>query len=144
MVQKVEHSLRNDIIFAALLQKRMKKQSTKAVDTIGMITSGLCAVHCAALPVLFSLGILGGASSAAHHSLELAVLVVSVGVGAWSIMQAMKTHGKIFPQLIIVAGLSLIVTGFLLATAENHSIMAIGGLILVSGHWINRRYLLNR
>ena len=116
-------------------------KKTKAVDTIGMITSTLCAIHCAVLPFLFSFGIIGGASTAAHHSIESGVLVLSFGIGAWSIYQGMTSHKKIVPQAIILIGLTVIVMGFMLATPENHRVMSVGGFILVAGHWINRRYL---
>jgi len=116
-------------------------KKTKAVDTIGMITSGLCAVHCAVLPFLFSFGIIGGASSAAHHSIELVVVVCSFGLGSWSIYQAMTSHKQLFPQLAIILGLMIILGGFFLSTPDNHTVMSIGGFVLVSGHWINRRYL---
>lgn len=106
-----------------------------------MITSSLCAVHCAALPLLFSFGILGGASSAAHHSMEMGVVVMSLMLGAWSILQAMRTHKSIVPQLMILLGLSVICTGFILSPPQGHMIMALGGGILVTGHWVNRKYL---
>ncbi len=117
------------------------KDKSKAVDTLGMITSTLCAIHCAALPILFSLGILGGASSVAHHSIELSVIVMSFGLGSWSIYQAMKSHKRLVPQMTIIAGIIIIVAGFAVATETNHNVMAIGGGILVLGHWINRRYI---
>lgn len=107
---------------------------------MGMMASGLCAVHCAALPLLFSLGVLGGATtSIVHHSLELGVLVVSFGLAVWSSYRGWKVHKTFAPQVLIGLGMALILYGFMVATPANHSVMAIGGFTLVLGHAWNHR-----
>jgi len=75
------------------------------VDRLGVITAGLCAIHC----------------------------------GGWSIYNAIKSHRIVWPQVLIIAGVSTIVLGLLIL--DNHVIMAIGGFILLAGHSANWRLL---
>ena len=118
----------------------MNRLINNKVDLMGIMASGLCAIHCAALPILFSLGVLGGVTtSVAHHSLELGVLIVSFGLAIWSSYRGWKVHGTFAPQIFIGLGMSVILYGFLVATPANHSIMALGGFTLVLGHAWNHR-----
>jgi len=120
--------------------KSMSRLINNKVDIMGIVASGVCAIHCAALPILFSLGVLGGATtSVAHHSMELGVLIVSLGLASWSSYRGWKSHGRIVPQMVIGIGVFLILYGFLVATPANHSIMAVGGFVLVLGHAWNHR-----
>ncbi|MFT4567631.1 MAG: hypothetical protein ACI9FN_002598 [Saprospiraceae bacterium] len=118
----------------------MNRLINNKVDIMGIVASGACAIHCAALPILFSLGILGGATtSAAHHSMELGVLIISLGLASWSSYRGWQSHKRLSPQLTIGLGMALILFGFLVATPANHSIMALGGFVLVMGHTWNHR-----
>lgn len=120
-----------------MLQKESKRWQSSKVDSIGMISSGLCALHCAALPILFSLGAIGGISSAAHNSFELLALMASIGIAAWSTWKGLKSHGRLAPQLLIAFGMLVLILGFL---SSMHGIMAFGGMLLVGGHWFNHKY----
>lgn len=126
--------------FCIIVAYIMNKVIGRKVDIMGIVASGLCAIHCAALPILFSLGVLGGASSSAwHHSAELGVLILSLALASWSSYRGWKSHRLIGPQVLIAAGISVIVLGFFIATDIDHRIMAVGGVILVLGHAYNHR-----
>jgi len=109
------------------------------IDRLGIISSGLCAVHCAALPLLISFGLMGTLNTDMHHFLEWTVIFCSLTLGIWSIYNALTSHGRLWPQLLIAIGAFMIIGGFLIAS--NHAIMAIGGIMLLSGHWSNWRLL---
>lgn len=109
------------------------------IDRLGIISSGLCALHCALIPFLVSFGLIGSLSGDMHTTLEWTVLIFSVLLGLWSIYNAMQSHQKIWPQVLIGGGVLIILTGFIFL--ENHYLMAFGGLLLVTGHGSNWRLL---
>ncbi len=108
------------------------------IDQLGILTSGLCALHCAALPVLLSLGVFGSLDNQLHGTLEISVIVVSALLGTWSIYNGLRGHGKIYPQLLIGSGALVIILGLLIPSI-GHPLMAVGGFTLLYGHWLNWR-----
>jgi len=108
------------------------------IDQLGIITSGLCALHCAALPLLLSMGMLGSLDAHAHGVLEISVIVVSALLGTWSIFNGLRGHGKMYPQLLIGFGALVIILGLLIPSI-GHPLMAVGGFTLLYGHWLNWR-----
>lgn len=118
----------------------MSRTNQNKIDQLGIITSGLCAVHCAVLPLMISVGLLGSMQGAAHGTIEIAVILVSTFLGSWSIYNGLRGHGKLIPQLMIGGGAMVIVLG-LLIPAMGHPLMATGGIVLLLGHWFNWRLL---
>jgi len=118
----------------------MKRLSRKNIDQLGIITSGLCALHCAALPILLSLGVVGSVTQVGHEVLEWTIILASAILGAWSIYNGLNGHGKVLPQILIGAGALTILLGLVLP-AIGHAIMALGGITLLYGHWLNWRHL---
>ena len=119
-----------------MLQQHMSLIQRNKVDTVGMISSGLCAIHCAALPLLLYFGVIGSVSSVIHDSFEFVVLISSLILAVYSAWRGLKLHGRIFPQLLIVGGMLFLAIGFMMSL---HIFMAFGGLCLVGGHWLNSR-----
>ena len=109
------------------------------VDRLGILSSGLCALHCAALPVLISFGLVGTLTPDTHLFIEAGVILSSLFLGVWSIYNALTSHGRIWPQILIAVGAFVIISGFLFSS--SHIFMAVGGFMLVSGHWFNWRLL---
>lgn len=118
----------------------MNRSNRQIIDQLGIITSGLCAVHCAALPVMLSLGLIGGINGSLHHIVELFVITGSAFLGIISIYNGLNGHGKILPQILISIGAFCIIMGFLISFL-GHLVMAIGGMSLLYGHWLNWRQL---
>lgn len=113
------------------------------IDKLGIITSGLCAIHCIALPLLLSFGIIGGFNDGFHDTTELVVIIVSTILALWSIYNGLNGHGRLLPQLFIALGATIILIGAL-THFYSHAFMAFGGLLLVVGHWRNWRALLSK
>jgi len=109
------------------------------IDSLGILASGLCALHCAALPLLLSLGLIGTFDNELHHTFEWTVIFFSFIFGGWSIYNALKSDGRIWPQVLIGAGVMIILIGFY--AISNHYLMAVGGGMLLTGHWANWRQL---
>lgn len=118
----------------------MNKSNRHIIDRLGIITSGLCAIHCAAIPVLLSFGLIGGISGTMHHNVELLVITASAFLGIMSIYNGLNGHGRILPQVLISIGAFCIIMGFLVSML-GHLVMAIGGISLLYGHWLNWRQL---
>lgn len=118
----------------------MSRTNQNKIDQLGIITSGLCALHCAALPLLISFGLLGSMHDTAHGALEIIVILASSFLGLWSIYNGLRGHGKLVPQLMIAGGALVIIFG-LMIPAVGHPLMAFGGFVLLLGHWFNWRLL---
>ena len=118
----------------------MTKSNRQFIDRLGIITSGICALHCAAIPILISFGLIGSMSGVMHDFLELSVIVMSGFLAVFSIYNGLNGHGRLHPQLAIGAGASSIVFGYVVPTL-GHGFMAFGGALLLYGHWLNWRQL---
>lgn len=114
----------------------MENTKTQIIDKMGILTSGLCAVHCMVFPLMLSFGLLNGLANNWHGITEIVVILCSIILGSWSVINALRSHGKRLPQYLIIAGAIMVIIGFAKVEA-NHLIMAIGGMILLSGHWMN-------
>jgi hypothetical protein len=111
----------------------------KHIDLFGLISSGLCAVHCLALPVLISLGFLGTIGSSMSHLIsEVLVVVASTILVALSIYKGLKAHESATPYWFFAFGLVTIIVGLFYG---YHLLMAAGGISLAVGHLLNHKLL---
>jgi hypothetical protein len=113
------------------------------LDQIGAAASLVCAVHCAAMPLLIGLLPLVGLSFLAGEQTEWALAGLSMGVGSLSLIPSYeRKHRRRRPLLLFAFGAGLIIAGRLLA--EDGSRMeapaqALGALLIACAHLINRR-----
>ena len=110
-------------------------------DRVGILLSGLCAVHCIATLVLVAaLGLSGGVllDPALHRvGLALAILVGAVAIGL-----GVARHGRREPLLIGLAGLSLMALALAAGHGPTEAAATIAGVALVAlAHWRNVRHL---
>jgi hypothetical protein len=121
------------------------------LDRLGIAVSAFCLIQCLALPLLVlispltSLGLLG------HEAFHLLLLLVVVPVSAGAFFLGYRSHHN---RSMLLPGLSgLAIVAF--AAVFGHDVLgdlgsalvtSFGGLLLITGHWINlrqrRRYLL--
>ncbi len=114
----------------------MSVKNRKFVDQLGVITSGLCAVHCAAIPILLSFGFISTIGGSNHDWVEAIIVCFSFVLGSFSIYNGLKAHGNIFPQWLIAIGAFVVILG-IVGPFPNHLLSACGGVVLLYGHWIN-------
>jgi chromate transport protein ChrA len=110
-------------------------------DRLGILISGLCAVHClATLAVVALLGVGGGVLlDPALHRVGLAVAIV---VGAVALGLGIARHRRRDPLLIGAAGLSLMALALLTGHSPAEAALTIAGVALVAlAHWRNVRHL---
>lgn len=113
------------------------KSISKNIDIWGTMTSLACAVHCAAMPILLSTGILSSHSWFANPVFEFVILAITALFIYNSIVKGYMT-GKSSKLTFSIAciGLILILAHHLFSTAGT-IIIIIGGLLVALAHVIN-------
>ena len=67
-------------------------------DTAGFFTSMLCAIHCSAVPVLISLGLLGSGTWLHNHMIDWVVIGFGVIIASYSLFgDFVRKHRNILP-----------------------------------------------
>ena len=110
-------------------------------DRVGILLSGLCAVHCLATLVLVAaLGLSGGALlDPAIHRVGLGLAIV---VGAIAIGIGVSRHGRSEPVWIGIGGLALMALALAAGHGAIEAVATISGVALVAlAHWRNVRHL---
>ncbi len=110
------------------------------LDRVGVLLSGLCAVHCVAgLLLVTILGLSGGALlNPAIHEVGL---VLAVGIGAVGLGAGVLRHRRIGVLLTGLAGLALMATAMTLDHGPHEAVLTIVGVaLLASAHWRNLRH----
>lgn len=101
------------------------------LDRVGLLLSGLCAIHCVLSIVLVSVLGLGGQAllAPAIHEIGLALAVVvgaiTLGIGAWR-------HGLPGPLLIGTCGVALMAAALLVGHGVPEALLTIAGAALVA------------
>ncbi len=107
-------------------------------DRLGIGLSTVCLIHCLSLPVLAS-GIAVWAAIDLHFWLALLIVPVALGIG-W---HAHRTHRHRWVGPLLLGGCVLLVGALVLEPIVGHTIetgiAAVGGLLLITGHWLNIR-----
>ena len=108
-------------------------------DIVGMWTAGACAVHCALLPILLTIGALSGVSAWAHPVVEVLFVSVSLLIGVFVLVpQYRNAHHKSIPIFLMLIGLGLIIGGHFLGLHEYEPMFTtIGGLFVLISHFLN-------
>lgn len=110
------------------------------VSNLGVAASALCAVHCAALPLI------AGASccvqDSALHSpvVESSLVGVAALIGYATLIPAFRHHRRPLPLGLLTAGLALMVAAHNLVPEGLSLPAALGGsLLLIAAQLVNRR-----
>ena len=117
----------------SLLQLRAR------LDRIGIVLSGLCAVHCLAGVVLVTVMGLGGGIllDPSIHRIGLAIALV---VGGATIGISALKHGRILPLALGTAGLTLMALALWTGHSAYEAALTICGVALVAlAHVLNIR-----
>ena len=110
------------------------------LDRVGVLLSGLCALHCVAgLLLVAGLGLgLGGEVLFAPeiHRVGLALAIV---VGAITLVLGVVRHGDPRPLQIGAAGLGLMIVAMVVGHGTAEAVLTIGGVTLLA--WAHLRNL---
>ncbi|HEY2344422.1 MAG TPA: MerC domain-containing protein [Xanthomonadaceae bacterium] len=113
------------------------------LDRIGATGSLLCAVHCAAVPLVLAVAPAIGAGFA-NHGFEIGFIAFASLLGLTSLVLGYRLHRIGHALALLVPGIALLWCGVLVdALHENpiaHAIaMATGGTMLATAHVLNLR-----
>lgn len=117
---------------------------TRAADRIGVTGSVLCALHCAAIPLVIALVPGIGLGLFASEGLEAGFVVFATVLALASLWMGFKRHRSFRGWLFLVPGLAA-VWAAILYPPLHHSVvphavvMAIGGTLIAVAHVLNLR-----
>mgnify|MGYP006280003595 CR=1 FL=1 len=110
-------------------------------DKLGIALSGLCLVHCLALPVVTAALPVIGVGASHNHVFHVLILLLVVP----TIAMALKKAGRDFRiYALLASGFVLITTGlagahFIESQTFEFGFTVAGSIMLVAGHWSNHR-----
>lgn len=123
------------------------------LDGMGIAISGLCLVHCLAVPVGSALLPLVAHSIALPEWMHLALLSAALPVAATALWQGWRRHRQAAAAAVGAAGLVLLGVGLafhegLVGAADpelaDRIATAMGALLLAGAHWRNWRLMAAR
>jgi len=112
------------------------------IDFWGFLASFLCALHCAAVPLILLFGSLGSFAWLANHEVELGFIAVSIILAYWSLWTSYKKHHKKKKAVkIVLVGFGFLIVSRLVPHNIGDILVVIGGLIVAYAHYVNWRLL---
>jgi MerC mercury resistance protein len=111
------------------------------IDSMGAWVSLGCALHCAAIPMLFGVLPLLGLGFLVHDTFEKIFLTFSVALAFGSLCWGYRLHRRWSGFLILASGLSLIVIGRNFVTDKYEVLFVVAGVVFLAGAHILNRYL---
>lgn len=114
-------------------------------DRLGISLSGVCAVHCLALPVLLALLPLWPVAAQVHAWLHALFAIVIIPTTLAAMWYGYRRHGSTGTLSLLGIGL-LVVLAALVVGHENGGLVSetvitlAGSSLLIFGHWRNWRF----
>jgi 4-amino-4-deoxy-L-arabinose transferase-like glycosyltransferase len=114
-----------------------------APSRMGMWMSLLCAIHCAALPLILVLVPAMGSSFIASEPVEWVLLGVAVAVALWSITRGyVRDHRKSFPALLLGVGILVVGLGHTVLPESWEPVTSVtGSLGIAAAQFVNLRLI---
>ena len=110
------------------------------LDTLGISTSLLCAIHCAVLPLFFTSLPLFGFEILQNKTFEYSMIVIAAVIGLSALHHGWRRHHhKKLPLLVFITGLFFLVAKEVLVAAELALLIPAAGCI-ISAHFLNFRF----
>jgi hypothetical protein len=107
------------------------------LSNLGAAAAALCAVHCAALPLLAGGTILG--EHWHNPVLEGSLVGVAAVVGYWTLGVGFRRHGRLAPLALLTVGLAILLSShWLLPHDAGAPAAVLGAALLVAAQFLNR------
>ena len=105
------------------------------LDFAGAAAASLCALHCAAFPILLSFGIVSNTSH--NHTFDWILMSLGILIAGYILIKDYATtHRNLFPIAIASIGFITLFAG--IETHGDHFYLnVIGGLLIVGSHFYN-------
>lgn len=105
------------------------------LDFAGATAATLCAIHCAAFPVLLSLGVIS--STHHNHIFDWVLMTIGIVIAGYILVKDFSSkHKNILPLTIAGIGFITLFTG-IETHGEHFYLNIIGGLLIVGAHFLN-------
>ena len=115
-----------------------KKIFGLSLDFWGFSGSFLCAVHCLALPILVSIGVLGHMHLHETFIWEWMLFFVLLVIAVVSLVSSFRhRHGNFLPLALATVGIAFIFIGIIYHAHAAHFWSGVGGLSLATAHLLN-------
>ena len=108
-------------------------------DFFGFSASFLCAVHCLALPLLLSMGLLGGLAWLHQPPVEWSLIGSAVLIAGPAFYRGHRSHRRLLPMGMAGLGI-LLLAGSRWLHEYEHLLTGAGGILIATAHWLNWRY----
>lgn len=111
------------------------------LERVGAGMSLLCAIHCAAMPVLVGALPLVGSRMGSSHWLEALMIGTAALIGYSTLGMSFRRHRRPAPLAIFTGGLLTVTLAHTLVSHEASTLPAVvGALGLAGAQFLNRRY----
>lgn len=111
-------------------------------DFFGFIASVACALHCATVPLLLTIGALGSLAWLEHPVVEGSFIVLSLMLASWSLIGSYFNHHRNLSALVtVILGFVLIIISRFTEGSAEAILTVIGGLTIALAHYINWKLL---
>ncbi len=110
-------------------------------DRLGMLLSGVCLVHCIALPLILLVFPSILMTQHADTTVHWVLLGIAVPVSGFALWQGFRRHGSRYAILLGTLGLVLLTLGVLHVMGQSLEapLTVVGVIALAAAHWINLR-----
>ncbi len=110
------------------------------LDFLGFSASMLCAVHCAALPLVMTFGALNSLTWLDNALLESLFIISSFGIATWSLFKSYwRHHRRLLAIGVVAIGFALLATSRLVTEYWEPLLAVMGGITIAVAHVINWR-----
>lgn len=116
-------------------------QNKMYLDKIAIVAALLCAIHCAAFPILLMLGINGSLGIIDHWVVDLSFIVFGIFFLYFSIVKSYFKHKNKQPIIVALIGTLFFLIALSFKNIHLHSLFAIGGILWAIAHFLNFRIL---
>ncbi|MBI4750332.1 MAG: MerC domain-containing protein [Acidobacteria bacterium] len=113
------------------------------LDLVGFSASFLCAIHCAALPLLLSILPSLGLAWIGSHYFGYGMVAFSAFMAWLALRRGLGIHNQWWPIVLSVVGFSALVIGEVLLEdfeSVHPWVMASGGFIVAGSHVLNQYF----
>lgn len=97
----------------------------------------LCALHCMAIPLVMTVGALGGVAWLEDPWLEAIFIGLSFVIASWSLTRSYLSHHYWTAIRIVIVGFIFLILSRFVAHAWEATLAAIGGITIAGAHWKN-------
>ena len=126
------------VIFSLLMVRELAKKINP--DGLGIVTSVLCAVHCAVLPLFFTTLPVFGFEVLQNKTFEFSMIGIAGLIGVYALQHGYKRHHhKKLPLAVFLTGLSFLILKEVFVSVELLLLIPAAGLI-IGAHFLNFRF----